>query len=79
MLHAIQRAESQLRLGAELAGALQAKINLNVRVIRSISDLNEDELKAILSESEAVIQELPLEERTKLLAPRTELKSRPAG
>jgi hypothetical protein len=69
MLLAIQRAEAQLRLAGELVGQLgqlRAKVDVNVRVIRSLADLRNDELDAILRETEAL---LPPEEQVKLLAP----------
>jgi hypothetical protein len=68
-LLAIQRAEAQLRLAGELVGQLgqlRAKVDVNVRVIRSLADLRNDELDAILQEAEVL---LPPEEQVKLLAP----------
>src|SRR6202142_3468344 len=59
MLKAIARAEAQLRLGAEMLGQLRTKVDPNVRVIRSISDLRDDELQAIRLEAEAMISANP--------------------
>ena len=51
--------EVGFRLGAELLGQLRTRIDLGVRIIRSISDLRDDELHAILVETEAMISANP--------------------
>jgi hypothetical protein len=53
MLAAVARAEAQLRLASEMLGALQTKLHIQVRVIRSYADLTDEELKFLLAESEA--------------------------
>ena len=64
MLKAIARAESQLRLGAEMLGQLRTKVDLNVRVIRCYADLHDDELRSLIREGEAMLSP---ENRSKLL------------
>jgi hypothetical protein len=66
MLKAIARAENQLRLGAEMLGQLRSKLDLNVRVIRSIEDLSDEELDVIMRAAEA---EQAKQERTTAVLP----------
>lgn len=55
MLKAIARAEAQLRLAAEMLGKLRTKVDLvDVRVIRSLNDLTDDELDMVVREAEAI-------------------------
>jgi hypothetical protein len=48
MLKAIARAEAQLRLAAELLG--QLRVRMDVRVIRSLNDLTDEELQSVIAE-----------------------------
>ena len=55
MLKAIARAEAQLRLAAEMLGKLRTKVDLvDVRVIRSLNDLTNDELDMVVRDAEAI-------------------------
>jgi hypothetical protein len=49
MLAAIGRAENQLRLVVEMISSLQSKLG-QVRVIRSLRDLQDEELEALIAE-----------------------------
>ena len=55
MLKAVARAEMQLRLAAELLGQLRTKVDVTeVRVIRSLEDLSNDELQLFIDDAKAV-------------------------
>ena len=56
MLAAIGRAEAQLRFSAELIGGLQSRLQVQLRVIRSLRDLTDEELTACLPEGERLAQ-----------------------
>ena len=53
LLAAVARAEAQLRLASEMLGALQNKLHVQVRVIRSLADLIDEELQCVLAEADA--------------------------
>lgn len=54
MLKAVARAEMQLRLAAELLGALRTKVDVTeVRMIRSLEDLTDLELEGVIRQMEA--------------------------
>jgi hypothetical protein len=58
MLAAVARAEAQLRLAAEMLGALQTRLHVQVRVIRSFVDVTDEELQFLVAEAE-YIRRLP--------------------
>jgi hypothetical protein len=58
MLAAVARAEAQLRLAAEMLGALQTKLHVQVRV-RSFMELTEEELQFLVAEAEGHARLLP--------------------